>query len=113
MTIQEIKALPRTEEGIFDLAAVQQSAGLGNIYQAADLVYPVYAAYETTENKKEGYPDIMAQMRVLKKHAESEFSAENGAAYTAVMLHTGDLRELQRASGQFPQCGKAYAGAVL
>ena len=63
MTIQEIKALPRTEEGIFDLAAVQQSAGLGNIYQAA-------------------------QMRVLKKHAESEFSAENGAAYTAVMLHT-------------------------
>ena len=30
----------------------------------------------------------MAQMRVLKKHAESEFSAENGAAYTAVMLHT-------------------------
>ena len=72
MTIQEIKALPRTEEGIFDLAAVQQSAGLGNIYQAADLVYP----------------DIMAQMRVLKKHAESDFSAENGAAYTAVMLHT-------------------------
>ena len=39
MTIQEIKALPRTEEGIFDLAAVQQSAGLGNIYQAADLVF--------------------------------------------------------------------------
>ena len=95
MTIQEIKALPRTEEGIFDLAAVQQSAGLGNIYQAADLVYPVYAAYETTENKKEGYPDIMAQMRVLKKHAESEFSAENGAAYTAVMLHTVEqIREL-------------------
>ena len=28
------------------LVAVQQSAGLGNIYQAADLVYPVYAAYE-------------------------------------------------------------------
>lgn len=66
MTIQEIKALPRTEEGIFDLEAVQQSAGLGNIYQAADLIYPVYAAYETNENKKEGYPDIMAQMRVLK-----------------------------------------------
>ena len=88
MTIQEIKALPRTEEGIFDLAAVQQSAGLGNIYQAADLVYPVYAAYETTENKKEGYPDIMAQMRVLKRHAEREFTAENGADYTAAMLHT-------------------------
>ena len=88
MTIQEIKALPRTEEGIFDLAAVQQSAGLGNIYQAADLVYPVYAAYETTENKKEGYPDIMAQMCVLKKHADSEFTAANGADYTAAVLHT-------------------------
>ena len=88
MTIQEIKALPRTEEGIFDLAAVQQSAGLGNIYQAADRIYPVYAAFETTENKKEGYPDIMAQMRVLKKHADSEFTAENGADYTAAVLHT-------------------------
>ena len=88
MTIQEIKALPRTEEGIFDLAALQQSAGLRNIYQAADLVYPAYAAYETTENKKEGYPDILAQMRVLKKHAEEEFTPENGADYTAALLHT-------------------------
>ena len=88
MTIQEIKALPRTEGGIFDLKKVQADAGLGNIYQAADLVYPAYAAYETTENKKEGYPDIMAQMRVLKKHAESEFTAENGADYTAALLHT-------------------------
>ena len=88
MTIQEIKALPRTEEGIFDLAALQQSAGLRNIYQAADLVYPAYAAYETTENKKEGYPDILAQMRVLKKHAEDEFTPENGADYTAALLHT-------------------------
>lgn len=88
MTIQEIKALPRTEEGIFDLKKVQADAGLQNIYQAADQVYPVYAAYETTENKKEGYPDIMAQMRVLKKQAESEFTAENGADYTAAVLHT-------------------------
>ena len=88
MTIQEIKALPRTEEGIFDLAALQQSAGLRNIYQAADLVYPAYAAYETTENKKEGYPDILAQMRVLKKHTEEEFTPENGADYTAALLHT-------------------------
>ena len=88
MTAQEIRTLPRTEEGIFDLKKVQADAGLQNIYQAADLVYPVYAAYETTENKKEGYPDIMAQMRVLKKHVESEFTAENGACYTAALLHT-------------------------
>ena len=37
MTIQEIKALPRTEEGIFDLKKVQADAGRRNIYQAADL----------------------------------------------------------------------------
>ena len=48
MTIQEIKALPRTEEGIFDLAAVQQSAGLGNIYQAADLVLSLIHISEPT-----------------------------------------------------------------
>ena len=90
MTIQEIKALPSTEEGIFDLKKVQTDKGLRSIYQAADLVYPAYAAYETTENKKEGYPDIMTQMRALKKQAESEFSAENGADYTAAMLHTGE-----------------------
>ena len=88
MTAQEIKALPRTEEGMFELTAVQKSNGLRNKYQAADMVYPIYAANETTENKKEGYPDIMAQMRVLKKHVENEFTAENGADYTAAMLHT-------------------------
>ena len=33
MTIQEIKALPRTEEGIFDLKKVQADAGRRNIYQ--------------------------------------------------------------------------------
>ena len=54
MTIQEIKALPRTEEGIFDLKKVQADAGRRNIYQAADLVYPT----------------------------------ENGADYTAALLHT-------------------------
>ena len=88
MTIQEIKALPRTEEGIFDLKKVQAAVGCRNIYQAADLVYPTFDATATTENKKEGYPDIMAQLRVLKKHAESEFTAENGADYTAALLHT-------------------------
>ena len=39
MTIQEIKALSRTEEGIVDLKKVQADAGCWNIYQAADLVY--------------------------------------------------------------------------
>ena len=88
MTAQEIKSLPRTAEGIFDLKKVQTDMGLQNIYQAADKIYPVYAAFETTENKKEGYPDIMAQMRVLKAHAKQEFTAENGAWYTAAVLHT-------------------------
>ena len=88
MTAQEIKALSRTGEGIFDLDAVCATLGLHNRYQAADSVYPVYAAYETNENNKEGYPDIMTQLRVLKTQAESDFTAENGAWYTATLLHT-------------------------
>ncbi len=83
LTAEQIKALPRTEEGIFDLTGIG-----GNLYQAAGEVYPVYAAYETDCNKKEGYPDIMAQMRVLDKKAAGEFSLENAAAYVDALLHT-------------------------
>ena len=83
MTVEQIKALPRTEEGLFDLS------GLGdNAYKAALEVYPVYAAYETTENKKEGYPDIMAQMRLWNKKINDAFHFENGAYYTAMLYAT-------------------------
>lgn len=83
LTAEQIKALPRTNEGIFDLAGIG-----GNLYQAAAEVYPVYAAYETDCNKKEGYPDIMAQMRVLDKKAAGEFSFGNASAYVVALLHT-------------------------
>ena len=88
MTVQEMKALPRTEEGIFDLSSVVKEENLKNEYEAAGKVYPVYAAFETTENKKEGYPDIMAQMRVWNKKVNGEFTMENASAYAAMLLGT-------------------------
>lgn len=83
LTAEQIKALPRTKEGIFDLTGIG-----GNLYKAAQEIYPVYAAYETDCNKKEGYPDIMAQMRVLDKKAAGEFSFGNASAYVGALLHT-------------------------
>ena len=88
MTAQEMKALPRTEEGIFDLSSVVKEENLQNEYEAAGKVYPVYAAFETTENKKEGYPDIMAQMRLWNKKVNGEFTMENASAYAAMLLGT-------------------------
>ncbi len=85
MTAEEIKALPRTGEGIFDLTSVGE-----NLFAAAAAVYPVYAAFETDCNKKEGYPDIMAQMRVLDKKASADFTFGNAAAYVDALIHTID-----------------------
>ncbi len=81
--IETIKALPRLEDGIFDTASIDS-----NLYLAADKVYPVYTAYETTENKKEGYPDIMLQMRALQKRVEKEFTEENMALYLKALVDT-------------------------
>lgn len=83
MTVEQIKALPRTGEGIFDLSGVD-----ANLYKAALAVYPVYAAYETTENKKEGYPDIMAQMRVWNQKVKADFNFADAAGYVAMLLGT-------------------------
>ncbi len=83
MTAEEIKALPRTGEGIFDLT------GLGeDVYTTAAVVYPIYAAYETEENKKEGYPDIMAQMRVWNRKVEEDFTFANASAYVTMLIFT-------------------------
>ena len=82
MTAEEIKALPRTAEGIFDMK------GEGNIYAAAAGIYPVYAAFETEFNKKEGYPDIMAQMRVLNTKIKADFTFENVSAYADMLIKT-------------------------
>lgn len=83
MTAEEIKALPRTGEGIFDLT------GLGeDVYATAAVVYPVYAAYETEVNKKEGYPDIMAQMRVWNQKVNEDFTFEKASAYVKMLILT-------------------------
>jgi triphosphoribosyl-dephospho-CoA synthetase len=82
MTAEEIKTLPRTEEGVFDLKAE------GSFYDAAAEIYPVYAAFETNQNKKEGYPDIMAQMRVINARVNGEFSFANASAYAEMLLKT-------------------------
>lgn len=83
LTAEEIKSLPRTEEGIFDLS------GLGeDPFTAAAVVYPIYAAYETDCNKKEGYPDIMSQMRVWNRKANENFTFANASAYVTMLLYT-------------------------
>ena len=83
MTVEEIKALPRTAEGIFDLSGIDS-----NPYKAACEVYPAYAEYETLENKKEGYPDIMAQMRYWNEKVNAAFAFEDAAAYLAMLYGT-------------------------
>lgn len=87
-TVEKIKALPRTEEGIFDLAEVMKAENLKNVYRAAGMVYPVYAAFETMENKKEGYPDIMAQMRVWNAKVKADFNFRDAAEYLAMLIET-------------------------
>lgn len=83
MTVEQIKALPRTAEGIFDLSGMDS-----NLYKAALQVYPVYAEFETKENGKKGYPDIMAQMRVWNQKANAEFSFDTAADYVAMLYGT-------------------------
>lgn len=80
-----IKQLPRTAEGLFDTAAVDADP-----YRAAGFVYPIYAAYETECNKKEGYPDLLDQLRTLdKKHRENN-TLENTADFLWALYLTID-----------------------
>lgn len=85
LAVEEIKKLPRTVEGIFDLTTVDE-----NTYEAARWVYPVYAAYETVCNKKEGYPDILAQQRVIAEMLKKNYSFENAASVLDMLIHTID-----------------------
>ena len=71
-----IRALPRTPEGLFDTSEV-----CGDLYEAARCVYPVYAAYETECNGKEGYPDLLRQIRKLDQVYRKGHTLENTAAY--------------------------------
>lgn len=80
--VAQIKALPRTEEGVFDLS------GLGDAVEIKRMLYPVYAAYETGCNKKEGYADILQQMRVLNAQLQEHYEMLEAAVFMDTILRT-------------------------
>ncbi len=81
---EQIKQLPRTAEGLFDTSSVDS-----DFYEAARWVYPVYAAYETECNKKEGYPDLLCQMRLIdKKYGEEAGGLLKSARFLDVFIST-------------------------
>jgi len=82
--VEQIKQLPRSEEGVFDLSAVD-----GDFFEAARWVYPVYAAYETECNQKEGYPDLLNQMRAIdKRYGSEEPSLCRAARFLDLLIST-------------------------
>lgn len=81
--VTALKALPRTAEQVFDLSGVDQ-----DVWEAARLAYPVYVAYETSCNKKEGYPDLIAQMRAWNGILQKDYSFENAAKAADMWIHT-------------------------
>ncbi len=83
LNAEQIKQLPRRADGLFDLTALDE-----NPFRAAGQVFPVYAAYETDENGKAGYPDLLAQMRILKGELEKEESLENRQLFLKGLLGT-------------------------
>ena len=80
-----IKEMDRRENGLFVTADVDE-----NLFAAACLVYPVYAAYETECNKKEGYPDLLAQFRALSAELKNADTLENRASFLDALIHTVD-----------------------
>ncbi len=80
--VAQIKALPRTEEGVFDLS------GLKDAVEIQRILYPVYAAYETGCNKKEGYPDILQQMRTLNAQLQGHYEMLGAAVFMDTVLRT-------------------------
>lgn len=78
-----IQSLSRTEEGVFDLTSLDS-----NEFQAGRVVYPIYAAFETIYHKKEGYPDILKQIRVWNHRLEEHFNFVDGAAFADILIHT-------------------------
>ncbi|MBQ6695350.1 MAG: hypothetical protein IJN16_01460 [Lachnospiraceae bacterium] len=79
--VAQLKALPRTEDGIWDLSSI------GDMYEVARFAYPVYCAYETTCNKKEGYPDLLAQLRVWNTQTTVESGVEKYAALLDMQMN--------------------------
>lgn len=82
---EEVKKLPRTAEGLFDMSSVEEDC-----FEAARWVYPVYAYYETECNNKECYPDLLEQMELLDAKRKSEASMEKTACFLDALIHTID-----------------------
>lgn len=80
---EQIKQLSRRADGLFDLSSVDE-----NLFRAAGRVFPVYAAYETDQNGKAGYPDLLAQMQILGGELEKEESLENRQLFLEGLLGT-------------------------
>lgn len=80
---EQIKQLPRREDGLFELKSVDE-----NLFRAAGQVFPVYAAYETDHNGKEGYPDLLAQMRILCGELRKNSTLENRVLFLEGLLGT-------------------------
>lgn len=80
--VERIKALPRDEQGVFDLS------GMEDALEIKRTLYPVYAAYETGCNKKEGYPDILQQMRVMDGRLQERYDMLEAAVYMDMSLRT-------------------------
>jgi hypothetical protein len=78
---EQIKRLPRTAEGIFDTSSVDSDC-----FRAARIVYPVYAAFETECNKEEGYPDLLAQLRILDERQKKSGSLEAAADFLDMLM---------------------------
>lgn len=82
-TVDALKALPRTSEGVFDFTAKDM-----DVWEGARIAFPVYCGYETQCNKKEGYPDLLKQFRVLDKIVDADFTAPVVAAYMDMLIST-------------------------
>lgn len=82
---EQIKQLPRTAEGLFDMESVDVDC-----FQAARWVYPVYAYYETEYNKKECYPDLLKQMEILDEKQKKAASMKTTARFLDALINTID-----------------------
>lgn len=84
--VEGIKALPRDQDGVFDLRGMEGNQQ--DMQEARRVLYPVYAAYETNCNKKEGYPDILGQMRVMDERLQERYDMLDAAVYMDLALRT-------------------------
>lgn len=80
--VARIKALHRDADGVFDLSGIEGAQAIKR------MLYPVYAAYETSCNRKEGYGDILMQMRVMDKRLQEQYDSMDAAVYMDIVLRT-------------------------